>query len=160
MCAATLNPPLHSPCLIPFGLAGGQVHSRNFCWCTKHEAGLWDLRQRFETDPSCCERALVPSQKCSVYSAWGPGRNSPGRNFFYMALFWPIKSASTRGGFELPAVALESKPQTFSSIALVLEKSQMGCLLLAEQIPYYSSQSPPGLLACLDPTLVKPLLQQ
>lgn len=77
-----------------------------------------------------------------------------------MALFWPIKSASTRGGFELPAVALESKPQTFSSIALVLEKSQMGCLLLAEQIPYYSSQSPPGLLACLDPTLVKPLLQQ
>lgn len=77
-----------------------------------------------------------------------------------MGLFWPIKSASTRGGFELPAVALESKPQTFSSMALVLEKSQTCCLLLVEQIPYYSSQSPPGLLACLDPALLKPLLQQ
>jgi len=89
-----------------------------------------------------------------VYSAWGPGRD-----FFYMGLFWPIKSASTRGGFEFPAVTLESKPQTFYSMAMVLEESQACCLLLAEQIPYYSSESLPGPLACLDPMLFKPLLQ-
>lgn len=102
----------------------------------------------------------ISPHRSALFICCGPGINSPGRNSFYMGLFWPIKSASTRGGFELPAVPLESNPQTFSSMALILEKSQTCCLLSAEQISYYSTQSPPGPLACFDPALLKPLLQQ
>lgn len=42
--------------------------------------------------------------------------------------------------FDLSAVPLESNPQTFSSMALILEKCQT-CCLLSEQIPYCSSRA-------------------
>lgn len=80
-------------------------------------------------------------------STWRPGINSTGWNFFHMDLLWPIKSASTQGDFDLSAVPLESNPQTFSSMALILEKCQT-CCLLAEQIPYFPPEPSrsPGLL--------------
>lgn len=84
--------------------------------------GLWDPRQSCKIDPNCCKPVLIPLQKCFVYSTWRPGINASGRNSFYMDLFWPIKCASTGKGFEFPAVALYSKPQTFSTMSLVLEK--------------------------------------
>lgn len=92
-------------------------------------------------------------------STWRTGINSTGWNFFHTDLLWPIKSASAQGDFDLSAVPLVSNPQTFSSMALILEKCQT-CCLLSEQIPYCSSQSPPGPLACFDPALLKPLLHQ
>lgn len=73
-------------------------------------------------------------------STWMPGINSTGWNFFHTDLLWPIKSASTQGDFDLSEVPLESNPQTFSSMALILEKCQT-CCLLSEQIPYCSSRA-------------------